>query len=298
MNKSLFLDVDIDDFGDYFRDKRNSYEDIISLKVYNNLPTFIRKIILFLGLKINKKFLWLVYGQWKYNIEQYDHVIIPSRKSCQYAIEKISLKRKIIVYYWNIVTEREIPPETFKNNKNVILCTFDPIDAKKYSMNFVDTYLFPINPQIRNISTDLFYVGIFRPNRNELLDYIKSSLKQYNLKLDFHIMKFNDKKNRMSYQDVLKHSMETRVIVDLNRENQCGLTLRPVEALILQKKLITNNKNIKNYDFYNRQNIFIIGEDNISDLYDFIVSPYVGIDELIVKRYYFENWVRKVIKYE
>lgn len=298
MKKILFLDVDFDDFGDYFREKRSSYDNVLSLKVYNNLPVLIRKVLLFLGYYVNKRFLWLAYGEWKYELDKYDHIIIPSRRSCSYAIERIAATRSVIVYYWNIVSEKEINPQTYLNNKNVILCTFDPDDAKKYSMRFVDTYLFPVEDSKYEINTDLFYVGIERPQRTELLEYIKSALIQYNLTFDFHIMKFNDKKNRMSYKKVLEHSQHAKVIVDLNRENQAGLTIRPIEALILKKKLITNNKNIKNFDFYNSKNIFILGEDNIENLYHFITEPYSEINMGIVENYYFENWLRKVLNYD
>ena len=73
------------------------------------------------------------------------------------------------------------------------------------------------------------------------------------------------------------------------------MTLRPLEALQFKKKLVTDNKNIINYPFYRKENIFILGTDDIDQLYDFINSPYVDIGEDIIRYYHFENWLQRVI---
>ena len=72
---------------------------------------------------------------------------------------------------------------------------------------------------------------------------------------------------------------QSNCILDYNQEGQVGLTLRPMEALFLEKKLITNNKDIKNYDFYNPSNIFILGENNIEDIKEFINKPYEKVEQ-------------------
>lgn len=43
---------------------------------------------------------------------------------------------------------------------------------------------------------------------------------------------------------------ESETIVDLVRDNQTGLSFRIFEALGLQKKVITNNISVQNYDFF------------------------------------------------
>ncbi len=39
----------------------------------------------------------------------------------------------------------------------------------------------------------------------------------------------------------------------LYRKNQHGISLRPLEALFLNKKLITNNRTVLNMDFYEKE---------------------------------------------
>lgn len=294
--KVLFLDVDLDDFGDYFRNARNEIKNIDSKKLYKKIPDFFKKILLFLGTKINKSFLWMLYGDWKNEIEKYDYIIFPSRKSCSLAIDKAAKKTKVIIYYWNLITNKEISPNEV-NREKVKMCTFDKGDAIKYNISFVDTYYFKTKIKSNNkLLSDVFYVGIIRPDRERILNKISKELSNTNFKLDFNIVKYNDFQKRLTYNDVVQRCLNTRVIIDLNRESQMGLTLRPLEALFFEKKLITNNKNIVDFAFYNKNNIFIIDVDDINGLKKFIESPYERIDDKIKDYYDFKNWIERVVK--
>ena len=63
--------------------------------------------------------------------------------------------------------------------------------------------------------------------------------------------------------------------------------------MFLERKLITNNTDIKNYDFYNHDNIFILGEDNINEIKEFINKPYKKIDQDIIDYYDFDQWLNR-----
>ena len=60
-----------------------------------------------------------------------------------------------------------------------------------------------------------------------------------------------------------------------------------------EKKVITDNKMVKTYDFYHPDNIFII-DDNYAQIEEFIKIPYQEISEDIVKSYSFSTWIRKI----
>ena len=68
-------------------------------------------------------------------------------------------------------------------------------------------------------------------------------------------------RKRISHQEIPKIYNESKVLLDLVRENQDGLSFRIFEAMALKKKIITNNKTIVDYDFYNPNNILILKED-------------------------------------
>lgn len=63
-----------------------------------------------------------------------------------------------------------------------------------------------------------------------------------------HIYDFNEMKR---YEDVVKESNKSRALLDITAGGQTALTLRPYEAVIYNKKLLTNNKNIYKFKFYN-----------------------------------------------
>lgn len=93
--------------------------------------------------------------------------------------------------------------------------------------------------------------------------------------------------------DLMKHS---KIIVEIQRNDQVGLSFRIFEALGHHKKLITTNIDIVNYDFYNPQNILVIDENNIEIPEDFVNSPYIEVDETILSKYRVENWVKPVFR--
>lgn len=64
----------------------------------------------------------------------------------------------------------------------------------------------------------------------------------------------------ISYMEILELISQSRVIVDITKSNQVGITLRVLEAAFMGKKLLTNNKCVKELDFYNEKNMLIIDD--------------------------------------
>ena len=48
----------------------------------------------------------------------------------------------------------------------------------------------------------------------------------------------------------------SRSIIEIEDIDQNGLTLRSLESIFFGKKLITDNRDIVNYDFYKKENIY------------------------------------------
>jgi len=87
---------------------------------------------------------------------------------------------------------------------------------------------------------------------------------------------------------------KSNILLDLQRPKQLGLSFRIFEAIGLQKKIITTNKDISNYDFYNPNNIAIVDSDNISIPQVFFTTPYEEIEPEIVNKYHISSWVNEV----
>ncbi|MDE5609695.1 MAG: hypothetical protein K2I66_04855, partial [Bacteroidales bacterium] len=94
-------------------------------------------------------------------------------------------------------------------------------------------------------------------------------------------------------QDYLPRLSKAGIVVDINQKGQTGLTRRPIEALLWNKKLVTNNPDIVNYDFYRPENIFIYGVDDPCGFEHFVETPLTEIPDNIKSRYTVEGWLKQ-----
>lgn len=88
----------------------------------------------------------------------------------------------------------------------------------------------------------------------------------------------------------------SEVFLDIVRLGHYGLSFRVFEAMAHQKKLITTNISVKNYDFYNPNNILVIDPESVDIPIDFLNSPYVPIAKEIYDYYTVEAWVSRVFE--
>jgi hypothetical protein len=93
---------------------------------------------------------------------------------------------------------------------------------------------------------------------------------------------------------VFQFYRRSKTILDLMRCGQTGLSFRVFEAMALEKKIITNNPTIKDYDFYNPENILLLNDDFTNMDPEFLTSPYVKIPDEIYHKYTLESWVERV----
>ena len=108
------------------------------------------------------------------------------------------------------------------------------------------------------------------------------------------------RENTLSYEEVITKIKKSKCLLEINLEGQEGITLRTLEALFFNKKLITNNIKIKEYDFYNENNIYVINDKNISnetliEIKTFLKLKKQKINDEILKKYTFEFWLKKVL---
>jgi len=83
----------------------------------------------------------------------------------------------------------------------------------------------------------------------------------------------------------------SRCILDSAQAGQCGLTIRVIEALGAKKKLITTNEDVKNYDFYCEENIYIYDGKKFDFTSPFFTQPYRDVKHNIYEKYSLRNWL-------
>lgn len=300
--KVLFLWLNDKEFHAVKAKKR----DVAVFQTYkkiNVLNKILRRIQISVGL--NKIEMWL--SNWKNELYKYETVIIHASILTPPVVQYIRKKEpniRIIVWYWNPV-DKCVDINKFKKY-DCELWTFDEMDHEKYALNYNTQYYFnDVSLPKAGPSVDVFFVG---GDKGRIVDLIslKSNLDEQGISNYFHITP-TGKENaayreyyskRISYDDVLRHIVSSKVIVDYVSDKQSGLTLRPLEALFFKRKLITNDKSIEKRDFYCKDNIFIIGKDDINDLAEFINRPYKEVDSEIVDQYDFSSWLNRFFNSE
>ena len=225
---------------------------------------------------------------------------------------------KCVFYTW----------DAFGNNKHAhsILkyfddCfTFDPKDAVKYGLNFrplfyIESYGKLLNELNLKHKYDLLFIGTAHSDRYLVSDSIVQWCEMNELthfayyfmqsRLAFVFKKFFDSSfkkmdyNKLSFKSLTVENIVdlyrcSSVILDINHPNQSGLTMRTFEALGAGKKLITTNPDIKNYIFYNQDNVCVIDRNCPMVANDFFKTPFVPLDQTLNYAMSLEGWISEL----
>lgn len=88
----------------------------------------------------------------------------------------------------------------------------------------------------------------------------------------------------------------SKILIDVNHPKQTGLTMRTIESIGAQKKLITTNTEVKKYDFYKPENILVVERDNPVINNDFLSGPYKALDAMMYESYSLRAWLAKILE--
>jgi hypothetical protein len=99
----------------------------------------------------------------------------------------------------------------------------------------------------------------------------------------------------MSADDVQHYVNISAAVLDVEHPKQRGLTMRTIETLIAEKKLITTNKNIINSNLYDKSRVCIINRDNPKLPDDFIDCPFLPVPDPLKYYYSCEGWVSELL---
>ncbi len=249
---------------------------------------------------------WL--NDWFQSLDHYDTVIIFAStlfKPLFYWLKKRKPQIRLICWYWDPFSDCKL---RFKADEGIELWSFDDDDCKMHQMKYSRTFFTPrpSQKQFENIEMlyDVFFVGEDK-GRYEKLIRLRDYLNNLGLKTSFTIVRDHKLfvenrgfKRRQYGQPIPEKEasdciLRSRFLVDLYQRGQTGLSQRAVEALLNKKKLITDNENIKKYDFYRESNIFVLNENNMNEIEEFLKKPYEEIAGDILKQYSFDSWFER-----
>ena len=220
-----------------------------------------------------------------------------------------------ILYQWDSV----------ENNNNAIniakyfdrVLTFDIADSKKYGWKYRPLFYISDESIEYNVrSIDAAYICSIHSKRVEVYRKIQSSANENIIKLYKHIYsdpkffikrkyinratEFRDLKisevdfRKMDNYRLNKIYSDCKIIIDYTHPLQTGYTMRTIESLGHKCKLITNNKNIYDADFYTPENILVYDDTNAKIPLQFLTMPYKYCDANLYERYSLETWIKEI----
>lgn len=195
--------------------------------------------------------------------------------------------------------------------------SFDPIDAASTD---VLSYrpLFYVPSYIDKTSTvtdiDVLFVGTVHTDRYAVLKRIRSVLPKelhcffflyFPTPLLFYFRRCFDpsfwrarksefKFKPLSHKDNSELYSRARVIVDIERSIQAGLTMRTFEAVASGKKLITTNPHVASSEFFNKNNMCIVDRKCPDIPRDFLSSDFIPLSPEVLYKYSLDGWIDDV----
>ena len=272
--------------------------------VVERIQNFFSKTFLGKNFKITKRG---EHIQRIINADHYDLLLINrpdvlSEKDFSSAIERA---KKSIVLFWDSM--EKIPQQKKFIDKFDICYSFDPDDCKNYNLSFVSTFYF-IKGEDSLPKFDVGYLATYDQRihdalilfskfdeggitaKGKIFTYKSEPIKE---RLPGNIEEIN---SIVPFSKSYKYYLDCKAILDIAHFHQKGLSFRPYEAIGLNKKLITTNKEILNCDFYDPHNILLIEDvHNINIPKVFFESNYKQLKESVKEKYYIKNWIKTLL---
>lgn len=222
-------------------------------------------------------------------------------------LKEIYPDARMILYLWDSIKNKKHSLEKTAYFDHVASFDFD--DCQKNAFHFRPLFFeekYLTLAEKTDYVYSLFFVGTIHSDRYTILEQVKRIFLEsgknvffyYYIpsKLMFFYYKYFKKIIPGSYfqdfhyapldkDELAKKLSDSGAVIDIQHPAQTGLTMRTIEMLGANKKLITTNAEVKHYDFYESGNICVIERENIQIPASFLNTPYKKIAPEIKERY-------------
>ena len=210
--------------------------------------------------------------------------------------------QRFIYYYWNKVERCAVQPDVAKN-LGYETWSFDKEDCKEYGLSYNPSFYvkswYENAGKIKERNSDVCYIGRDKDDRMAKVSGIMRELQKEGLSTYTYFTapkwykRFCKKeyKKYLDFKEMISKEMGNKCIFDFGLENQSGITLRVFDALCNGRKLITTNKAVMEYDFYDSKNVFVYGADDIKRIKDFVEDP--GCISPKMENYCIDKWLER-----
>lgn len=272
------------------------------------LTNFFSKIILRKNIKKNKteEFILSQINEKGY----FDKIIVinPERisKKCHLLIKKNT--SCYIAYLYDSIDRYNTKDLIYGHVFDEIF-SFDKKDAIRYNLKFLPNYIHFKKKENKPITpiNKIFSISSI-DERYSIIDKFIAYFNEHSIT---HETIFFDKKIprrkiksatytkvKLNQEQIQEKIENSEIVLDILRKNQTGISFRIFDALAFEKKIITTNKSVRDFDFYNPNNILIVDSKDINIPNDFLNSAYIKLPDYILNKYSLENWIKTIFNIE
>lgn len=230
--------------------------------------------------------------------------LFPKAKLCLYLWDSIDNIPGVLDKFKYFDTIHSFDPEDCKKHSELKFrplfyadefCKELSVDTPKYDVSFAGTIhsdRYAVIKAVRRIAADKGLTSYwFCYLQSKFIYYFyKATKKEF---VDTKITDFDfEKKGSKEIANIVDQS---KIILDIQHPKQTGLTMRTIEMIGMNKKLITTNHTIKDYDFYNPKNISVVDRKNVVIDDEFLHTSYEPLSKEIYQKYSLQSWILEVL---
>ena len=226
-------------------------------------------------------------------------------------LRKYLRTRRIAVFTWNPVIDYQQNHQVRQLHVNQLkslgfhIFTFDPGDAQRYGLTLTRQVYRSVESLRQPLpeAFDIYFLGQDK-HRFETLRELAKQWQGRGLRTCLRMVPEPGKTYPSTPGlEILPHSIDYRsninainrshCLLEITQANQSGLTVRCLEALFFDKKLITNNTRVRTLPFYDAARFFILGEDDPQAITTFLSASMPPLPQEALQPYDFAHWVQQ-----
>jgi hypothetical protein len=247
--------------------------------IWKNLTIFFKKEEIFFNRP--NPYCFVIYGRFFDFLQEHRNIFI-QRLRAEYK------NCKIILYLADILKSYSFDIAMYMDNFDVIY-SFDKGEAFNNNFSYYEEQPFSFYNVRKNKSlppSDVVFVGRAKTRFNEIIQ-IFELLEENGLTCDFHIIdvpkaeqKYTDKikyPNYVDYYKLLQHVISSKCILEILQDDGISPTARVSEAILYEKKLLSNCQDLKTKPYYNPKYISLFSSWQNIDI-DFLKKNIESID--------------------
>lgn len=225
-------------------------------------------------------------------------------------------RAEFVLYLWDSV--KNVPQGQTRLGWYDRVLTFDPEDAKAYGLQFRPLFFsreFSGIPSGGENTYAVAFIGTAHSIRPRVIHQLTQQCQSLGKKIfayqycpypavywkgvltnrNFRYLKPSQVHyTPLSKEEIREIYSKSSCVLDVEHVQQTGLTMRTIELVGMGKKIITTNFRVREYDFYDPNNIYILDKDEPWLDPAFLEAQYRPIPGEIRQRYSIEAFVRDI----